>query len=367
MTRAVLSPRPAPSLLSVVSPCFNEAGGLEEFVARVTEVLEDASQAFEIVLVNDGSTDQTLAEMLSLAASRDNISVVNLTRNFGKEIALTAGIVHAVGDAVVVMDCDLQDPPQVMVEFIACYRRGYDVAYGRRVDRQGDSWVKKLTARLFYRMMRNLGPVPLPENVGDFRLMSRRAVNALLSLPETHRFMKGLFAWIGFPAVAVDYVRTPRFTGSTKWNFRKLLDLSIEGVTSYTTIPLRLTTYVGFAIAAVTIFYGAYVLLRTLLFGDAVQGFPTLFITMLMLGGAQLIALGVIGEYLGRIFNETKSRPLFLVESVVWSRPAAEQPPIVGGVWPSPAAARGLTYLTERQSGPTSMKPRQLEDTADQS
>lgn len=337
--------RAPPELVSIVCPCFNEEGGLLEFVSRLGEVLGPTGQDYEIVFVNDGSRDGTLAEMHALAEREGNITIVNLSRNFGKEIALTAGLCHAAGDAVVVIDADLQDPPELIPLFIDRYRDGYDVAYGRRVERQGDNWVKKVTARIFYRVMRRLGPVPLPENVGDFRLMSRRSVDALLQLPETHRFMKGLFAWIGFPAVAVDYVRKPRFAGSSKWNYAQLVNLSIEGITSFTTVPLRLTTYLGFVIALTAFLVGAFYFFRTVFFGEDVRGFPTLFLTILLLGGTQLIALGVIGEYLGRIFNETKRRPLFLVDDVRWSAPAAARRPEDGlgrapGMPLSPADAR---------------------------
>jgi len=325
--------RARPELLSIVCPCFNEEGGLEEITRRIGQVLDTAEQPYEIVFINDGSRDGTLAEMLGLAAQSDKITIVNLSRNFGKEIALTAGLCHASGDAVVVIDADLQDPPELIPTFVEKYREGYDIAYGRRTERQGDSWLKKKTAQLFYRLMRRLGPVPLPENVGDFRLMSRRALDALLQLPETHRFMKGLFAWIGFPAIAVDYVREPRFAGSSKWNYGQLLNLSIEGITSFTTAPLRLTTYLGFLIALMAFVGGGFYFLRTLFYGDDVQGFPTLFLTILLLGGTQLIALGVIGEYLGRVFNETKRRPLFLVDSVHWSQAGggAGSPRALGG------------------------------------
>lgn len=312
-------PRPPPELLSIVCPCFNEAGGLGEFAARIEACLAPLGQQYEIVFVNDGSTDATLAEMQGLAQAAGNVTVVNLTRNFGKEIALTAGLFHAVGDALVMIDADLQDPPALIPAFIAKYREGYDIAYGRRTERRGDSWLKRRTAAAFYRLMRRLGPVELPENVGDFRIMSRRSVDALLRLPESHRFMKGLFAWVGYPAVAVDYVREPRFAGTTKWNYHKLFNLSIEGITSFTTAPLRITTWLGFILALVSFVGGGAYFLRTLFYGEVVQGFPTLFLTVLLLGGTQLIALGVIGEYLGRVFNETKRRPLFLTESVIWS------------------------------------------------
>jgi glycosyltransferase involved in cell wall biosynthesis len=314
-----LERRDAPALLSIVCPCYNEQGGLHEFAARIADCLGPTGQRYEIVFVNDGSTDGTLAEMDVLADAGGNVTIVNLTRNFGKEIALTAGLFHAMGDAVVVIDADLQDPPELILVFVEKYCDGYDIAYGRRTQRNGDRWLKRKTAGAFYRLMRRVGPVTLPENVGDFRIMSRRSVDALLRLPETHRFMKGLFAWIGYPSIAVDYIREPRFTGNTKWNYVKLINLSIEGITSFTTAPLRLTTYVGFAISLLSFVGGGFYFLRTLLYGEVVQGFPTLFLTILLLGGTQLIALGVIGEYLGRVFIETKRRPLFLTESVSWS------------------------------------------------
>lgn len=349
--------RPAPELISIVCPCYNEEEGLDGFVTRLREAMAAGGHRYEIVFVNDGSRDGTLAKMVQLAETEGNISVVNLSRNFGKEIALTAGLCHAAGDAVVVIDADLQDPPEVIDAFVQSYREGFDIAYGRRVERQGDSWVKKATARGFYRMMRQLGPVPLPENVGDFRLMSRRTVDALLQLPEAHRFMKGLFAWIGYPSVAVDYVREPRFAGTTKWNYGKLVNLSIEGITSFTTAPLRLTTYLGFLIALVAFLGGGFYFVRTILYGDPVEGFPTLFLTVLFLGGTQLLALGVIGEYLGRVFNETKRRPLFLIESVRWSQPAlarsdGDEPPAVARLtqMPSPVPMFSAAIRPGRQA-----------------
>ena len=324
---------PAPALLSIVCPCFNEEGGLAEFVRRIGKVLGPLGQPYEIVFVNDGSTDGTLAAMYALAETERNLTIVNLSRNFGKEVALTAGLCHATGDAIVVIDADLQDPPELIPSFLQRYRDGFDVVFGRRSERQGDSWLKKVTAWGFYRLMRKLGPVPLPENVGDFRLMSRRSVDALLRLPEAHRFMKGLFAWVGFRSASVDYVREPRFSGKTKWKYGQLLNLSIEGITSFTTVPLRLTTYLGFAIALTTFVWGGFLFLRTLLFGNEVQGFPTLILTILLLGGAQLMALGVIGEYLGRVFNETKRRPLFLIDTIHWSQAGAARRPDTGAAF----------------------------------
>jgi len=300
----------------VVTPCYDEAEGLGAFVDRTTAALDPLGVPYELVFVNDGSRDATLAVLLRLAEGRDDIAVVNLTRNFGKEIAMTAGLAHARGDAVVVIDADLQDPPEVIPQLYEGFKAGYDMVYARRTVRHGESLTKRATAGAFYRIARDMGPVELPENVGDFRLMSRRAVDALLQLPEAHRFMKGLFAWIGYPSLAVEYARDPRHAGTTKWNYGKLLDLSIEGITSFTTAPLRMTTYLGLIVAGFSFLYGLFYLLRFLIVGEEVQGFATLILMILLLGGSQLIALGIIGEYLGRVFNETKRRPLFLVESV---------------------------------------------------
>lgn len=320
---ARLVARPGPSLLSVVAPAYNEETLLGHFVERVRAALDPLNIPFEIVLVNDGSTDDSLRVMDRLAEGDGRITIVNLSRNFGKETALTAGIAHARGDAVLVLDADLQDPPELAAQFLAAYCEGYDMVYGRRTVRHGETFAKRATADGFYRLMRRIGPVPLPENVGDFRLMSRRAVDALLELGEHHRFMKGLFAWIGFPTKAIDYERAPRHSGQTKWNYWKLINLSIEGITSFTIVPLRVTSFIGFAVALLTFLYGGWLLVRTILYGDPVAGFPTLIVTMLFLGGVQLMALGVIGEYLGRVFNETKRRPLFFVESVTWSQAEA--------------------------------------------
>lgn len=312
--------RAAPALVSIVCPAYNEADGIGEFVSQVSRVMGSTGLAYEIVVVNDGSSDDTLQLLGTLARTMPDLTVVNLSRNFGKELALTAGLQHAMGEVVVILDADLQDPPDLIPSFIEEYRKGYDVVYGHRISREGETWLKTGTANLFYRMMKNVGPVPLPSNVGDFRLISRRVVDALLSLPERHRFMKGLFAWVGFPSKPIDYARHPRYAGRTKWNYGKLLGLSVEGITSFTIFPLRVVSFVGCAVALTSFIYGAYILARTSLYGDPVAGFPTLLLTILMLGGMQLIALGVIGEYLGRIFNEVKGRPLYLVESVAWSR-----------------------------------------------
>ena len=315
--------RPAPMAtradapaLSLVVPCFNEQEVLELFFARASVVLDSLGAAWEIVFVNDGSTDGTLALMLAMQAADPRIAVVNLSRNFGKEIALTAGLDHArCTDAVVVIDADLQDPPEVIPALVDAARQGFDVAYAQRSIRHGESWLKRTTAHGFYRVMQRLGGrVQLPRDTGDFRLMSRRALDALLGLREQHRFMKGLFAWVGFPSVAVPYERAPRAAGTTKWNWWKLWNLSLEGITSFTVGPLKIATYLGIGVAFFAALYILQLLVRTIFFGNPVAGFPSLMAAVLFLGGVQMMMLGIIGEYLGRVFNETKGRPLYLVE-----------------------------------------------------
>jgi glycosyltransferase involved in cell wall biosynthesis len=269
---------------------------------------------WEAIYINDGSRDASLQIVEMLRHADSHIAVVNLSRNFGKEIATTAGLDHARGDAVIVIDADLQDPPEVIPRLVAAWRAGFDTVYAKRRLRDGDGWVKKATAAAFYRVMRNLGEVSLPENVGDFRLMSRRVVDAVQQLREHHRFMKGLFAWVGYPSTAVPYDRAPRAAGRTKWSLWKLWNLAIEGITGFSVGPLKLATYLGLAVALFAIAFGAQLIMRTLIFGNPVAGYPSLMAVVLFLGGTQLVTLGIIGEYLGRVFNETKRRPLYLVE-----------------------------------------------------
>ena len=316
------SDRAGDGLVSIVAPAYNEEGGLAQFVRRVDVAMRGSGARYEIVFVNDGSSDGTLSVMQALRAKNADITIVNLSRNFGKETAMTAGIAHAIGDAIVIIDTDLQDPPELIPEMIAGWRAGYDVVYAQRIERAGETWMKRTTASLFYRAVRRMGPVPIPENTGDFRLISRRAAQALLRIPERHRFMKGLYAWIGFPQKAIPYRREARFTGRSKWNYWQLWNLALEGITSFTIVPLKLATYLGFAIALVAFAYGLMIVAKAILFGEPVRGFPTIMSLMLLLGGVQLIVLGFIGEYLGRIFDETKQRPLYLLESVLWSEAA---------------------------------------------
>ena len=321
MNDASLTPRETdkPKLLSIVCPAYNEEEVLAQFHRRVRKAMAEIGQQFEVVFVNDGSRDTTLALMHMIRERHPNTTIVDLSRNFGKEIALSAGLDATKGDAVIVIDADLQDPPELIGTLIEKWREGYDVVYAQRKARHGETWLKKATARAFYRLMSKLGSVRLPENTGDFRLMSRKVVDAISQLRERHRFMKGVFAWVGFPPSPFPYDRDPRAAGETKWNYWKLWNLSLEGITSFTTAPLKISTYIGFFTAGFAVLAGLFYMVKALMFGDPVAGFPTLITVMLFLGGTQLFVLGVMGEYLGRIFNETKDRPLYLVNNLALS------------------------------------------------
>jgi glycosyltransferase involved in cell wall biosynthesis len=299
-------------------PAFNEASGIAEFNRRLWEVRGRLSEASEVVYVNDGSRDDTMAVLRALRERDPTITIVNLSRNFGKEIALTAGLDYSCGDAAIVIDADLQDPPELIPTLIERWREdGADVVFAQRRSRTGEGWVKKTTAYGFYRVLNAVSGQEVPVDTGDFRLLSRRAVDAIKQLREHHRFMKGLFAWIGFRQVAVPYERAPRLAGKTKWNYWKLLNLSVEGITSFSIAPLRAASYIGLITSTIAVIYGLYMIGRTLLFGNPVAGYPSLLVIMSFLGGIQLLSLGIIGEYIGRIFNETKQRPLYLVDSVL--------------------------------------------------
>ncbi|MFO1414638.1 MAG: glycosyltransferase family 2 protein [Burkholderiales bacterium] len=300
--------------LSLVVPVYNEQEVLGAFHERVSAVLAALPCAAEIVFVNDGSRDGSLALMRTLRDRDARIAVVDLSRNFGKEIAMSAGLDFATGDAVVVLDADLQDPPELLPDMLRAWADGHDVVLMRRRSRSGESFVKRATARAFYRTIDRMGAIDIPENIGDFRLLSRRAVDAMRRLPERSRFMKGLFAWIGFPSTIIDYDRPGRHAGTTKWNYWRLWNFALEGITSFSALPLKLASYVGLATALAAFVYGGYIIAKTLLFGDPVRGYPTLAVLVLFLGGLQLMALGIIGEYLARMFVEVKQRPLYLVQ-----------------------------------------------------
>jgi len=302
--------------ISVVVPAFNEAAGLDTFHGRLLRAMSGAEN-WEVVYVNDGSTDATLAVMDALHRTDDRVALISLSRNFGKEIAITAGLDHALGDAVVVIDADLQDPPELIPDLVAQWRAGFDMVYAKRRGRAGESWLKRWTAKRFYRLMQRMGDLKLPEDTGDFRLMSRRVVDAVRQMREQHRFMKGLFAWVGYKTTFVSYDRDPRCAGVSKWSYWKLWNLALEGITSFTVMPLKCATYVGLGVALLSVIYAVQVIVKTLIIGNPVAGYPSLMTVVLFLGGVQLMFLGVIGEYLGRVFNETKQRPLYLVERYI--------------------------------------------------
>jgi len=319
----------APRLLSLVIPLYNEQAVIGAFHARLAAVLDGLASPAEIVYVNDGSTDRSLSLLLDLRQGDPRIAIVDLSRNFGKELALTAGLDHAQGDAVVIIDADLQDPPELIPELLKGWEQGYDVVCAKRIAREGDTWLKRLTAAAFYRLLERSTRIEVPRDTGDFRLLSRRAVDAAKSLREQHRFMKGLFAWIGFPQLAVPYRREPRHSGHSKWSYWKLWNLAIEGLTSFTIAPLKFASYLGAAVALLSFAYAAVIIYKTLAFGNPVSGYPSLMVTILFLGGVQLLSLGVIGEYLGRIFNETKHRPLYLVSRYLPAEPLQRMSPPV--------------------------------------
>lgn len=300
-------------LISVVVPVYNEQEVLPDFHARLSTACSALNHDIEIIYINDGSTDATLSILEDLYTNDPHVAIVDLSRNFGKEIAVTAGLHKAQGDAVVVIDADLQDPPELIPRLIEEWQNGYDVVYARRNQRKGETWLKKTSAAGFYRIIQRLSKVRIPEDTGDFRLLSRRAVDALNTLSEQHRFMKGLFAWIGYKQKAVYYDRDPRFAGTSKWNYWKLWNFALDGITSFTTAPLKFASYLGFITAFVAFVYGVYMVVRTLIFGNPVPGYPSLIVIILFLGGVQLMAIGVVGEYVGRIFNETKRRPLYFL------------------------------------------------------
>ncbi|SOY57267.1 prophage-derived bactoprenol glucosyl transferase [Cupriavidus taiwanensis] len=301
-------------LLSLVVPCYNESESIDKFFVSVMPVLESIDAIrFEIVLVNDGSTDDTLEQLIAWSHRDPRVRVVDLTRNFGKEAALTAGLDEALGDAVIPIDADLQDPPALIPELVRRWREGAEVVLAQRSSRACDSWLKRMTAGAYYRVHNKLSDQKLPVNVGDFRLMDRVVVNALKQMPERRRFMKGLFAWVGYRTVIVPYEREARSAGHSKFSGWRLWNFALEGITSFSTMPLRSWTYIGVAIALGAFGYGAFIVGRTLVLGIDVPGYASLLSVLLFLGGIQLIGLGVVGEYVGRIYDEAKGRPIYLV------------------------------------------------------
>lgn len=299
--------------LSIVVPVHNEADNLALLVERLRAVLTGEVASWEIVFVDDGSRDETLAVIRDLNAADPRISAVSFSRNFGKEIAIAAGLDHALGDAVIIMDADLQHPPETIPAFLAKWREGYLNVYGQRTDREGETRMKRGFAKLFYRIFGYFGETPLPEGAGDFRLLDRKAVDALRALPERARFSKGLYAWVGFRSAGVPFHVAEREHGQSKFKYRKLFSFAFDGLSSFSTVPLKIATWSGVLIAVIATLSALYFMLRTLLFGTDLPGFPSLIVSIMFFSGIQLVSLGMIGEYVGRIFAEVKRRPLYLI------------------------------------------------------
>ncbi|MFC3068047.1 glycosyltransferase family 2 protein [Phenylobacterium soli] len=300
--------------LSLVVPMHNEAPVFDALFERLEATVGKLRIDLEIVCVDDGSRDNTLDLLRAKAKADKRIRAVALSRNFGKEAALTAGLEAATGDMVVPLDADLQDPPELIAEFVALWEQGYDVVYGVRSDRTSDTVLKRTTANLFYRVFNMLSDYPIPASTGDFRLMDRRVVEALMRLPERNRFMKGLFAWVGFRQVGVPYVRPARMAGETAWGYRKLMRFAVDGLTAFTTLPLRIWTLVGIGSAVLAVITGLGLIVRVLVVGRDVPGYASLMVVLLFGFALQMIALGVMGEYLGRMYQEVKGRPTYLVK-----------------------------------------------------
>lgn len=322
--------QPPPPLLSLIVPVKDEQAGIAPFVARVGTVLDGlrdpadgVAVTWEILFVDDGSRDATLAAILAANRVDGRVRALSLSRNFGKEAALSAGIDHARGEAVIPIDVDLQDPPEVMADMLARWREGFDVVYGVRRNRTTDSLPKRITAEFYYRAHNWLSSDKIPEHAGDFRLLDRKVVEVIRRMPERNRFMKGLFAWSGFRQAAVEYDRAERAVGETKFNYWKLWTLAIDGITSASTVPLRVWSYVGAAIALVALLYAGYLVARTVFYGVDVAGYPSIMVATLFLGGVQLLSLGVLGEYVGRILVEVKQRPIYVIRERIGIDPGA--------------------------------------------
>jgi len=302
--------------ISVVSPLYNELNNIDEFYSRTVNTLEQITETFELILINDGSTDNTLEHISNIAENDDRVKIIDLSRNFGKEIALTAGLDFSSGEIVIVIDADLQEPPELIAKLIKKWQEGFDVVYAIRKKRGREPLVKKVLAYMFYRIMKKISRTEIPVDTGDYRLMSRQAVNALICFREQHRFMKGLFSCIGFRQTGIYYEREGRHGGKSNINLLKLWNLAIDGITSFSFAPLQFASFSGLTIAVISVTYALFMFLKTIIFGNPVPGYPSLIVAITFLGGIQLLSLGIIGEYIARIYMESKNRPLYFVKDL---------------------------------------------------
>ncbi|MCP5134237.1 MAG: glycosyltransferase family 2 protein [Gammaproteobacteria bacterium] len=308
--------KPIKCELSIIVPMYNEEESAEFFFERIEQVLDASGIHYEIICINDGSQDRTLEQLLVQRTRNPVIKIIDLSRNFGKEAALTAGLEHCTGAAVIPIDVDLQDPPELIPHLMSKWREGYDIVYGVRATRTHDGFFKKITAQLFYKLYNVLTDIYIPHDAGDFRLLDRRVVEALKQLPEHNRFMKGLFCWVGFRQIGIPYDRPARKTGSSKWNYWRLWNFALDGITAFSTLPLRVWSYIGVIISLLAFLYATFLLLRTLIMGIDLPGYASLMVVILFLGGIQLISLGIIGEYLARLCLEAKQRPIYLTREL---------------------------------------------------
>ena len=296
-------------------PAYNEEETIPLLYDELNKVLETIpGYEFEILFVNDGSNDNTLNILRNIQQRDTRINYISFSRNFGKETAMAAGFDYVTGDAAVILDADLQDPPELIGEMIKYWEEGYDDVFAKRRSREGETWLKKFTSAAFYKLLQKMTKIPIQEDTGDFRLLDRRAIESLKKLREKQRYTKGMFSWIGFNKKEILFDRKPRAAGKTKWNYLKLFNLALEGVTSFTTSPLRISAIIGILVSIFSMIYMVIVLIKSLIWKDPVQGYPSMMVTILFLGGVQLVSLGIIGEYVGRIFNETKYRPLYIID-----------------------------------------------------
>lgn len=302
-------------LITILVPAYNEEDVLSMLYERVSTIMNSLTNYnFEILFVNDGSTDKTLDILKNLREKDNRICYLNLSRNFGKEIAMIAGLDYSKGDAVIIIDADLQDPPELIPEMISYWEQGYDDVYAKRKSRKGETWLKKFTSKMYYRTLQSVTKIEIQKDTGDFRLLDRRCVEALKQFRESQRYTKGLFSWIGYNKKEILYDRDPRAAGKTKWNYKKLVDLSLDGITSFTTAPLRWSAVIGLLISVIGFIYMIAIILKTIIQGVDVPGYASTMVVILFIGGIQLIFLGIIGEYLGRAFYETKNRPIYFVD-----------------------------------------------------